>query len=38
MPGVTSDVINNPYHHWTKSLRKEQLQQQLDFYQKRYNQ
>jgi len=38
MPGVTSDVMNNPYHQWTKGLSKEQLQQQLDFYKKRYNQ
>jgi hypothetical protein len=38
MPGVTSDVMNNPYDQWTKGLSKEQLQQQLDFYKKRYNQ
>jgi hypothetical protein len=37
MPGVTSDVMNNPYHQWTKGLSKEQLQQQLDFYKRRYN-
>jgi hypothetical protein len=28
---------SNPYHQWTKGLRKEQLHQQLDFYKKRYN-
>ena len=38
LPGVTADVMNSPYHQWTKGLSKEQLQQQLDFYQKRYNQ
>jgi len=37
MPGVTSEVMNNPYHQWTKGLSKEQFQQQLDFYKKRYN-
>jgi hypothetical protein len=37
MPGVTSEVINSPYHQWTKGLSKEQIQQQLDFYKKRYN-
>jgi len=30
-PGVTADVMNSPYHPWTKGLSKEQLQQQLDF-------
>jgi len=38
LPGVTADVMNSPYHQWTKGLTKEQLQQQLDFYKKRYNQ
>lgn len=38
LPGVTSDVLDNPYHRWTKGLSKEQIQQQLDFYKKRYNQ
>jgi len=38
MPGVTSEVMSNPYHQWTKGLSKEQLQLQLDFYKKRYNQ
>ena len=38
LPGVTSDVMNSPYHRWTQGLSKEQLQQQLDFYKKRYNQ
>ncbi len=37
-PGVTADVMNSPYHQWTKGLSKEQLQQQLEFYKKRYNQ
>jgi hydroxylamine dehydrogenase len=38
LPGVSADVMNSPYHQWTKGLSKEQLQQQLDFYRKRYNQ
>ena len=38
LPGVTSDVMNNRYHQWTKALSKEQLQQHLDFYKKKYNQ
>ena len=38
LPGVTSDVMNSPYHQWTKGLSKEQIQQQLEFYKKRYNQ
>jgi hypothetical protein len=38
LPGVTADVMNRPYHQWTKGLSKEQLQQQLDFYKKKYNQ
>jgi hypothetical protein len=38
LPGVTGDVMNSPYHQWTKGLSKEQLQQQLDFYKKKYNQ
>ena len=35
LPGITSDVMNSPYHRWTQGLSKEQLQQQLDFYKKR---
>jgi hydroxylamine dehydrogenase len=38
LPGVSSDVMNSPYHQWTKGLSKEQIQQQLEFYKKRYNQ
>jgi cytochrome c551/c552 len=38
LPGVSADVMNSPYHQWTKGLSKEQLQQQLDFYKKKYNQ
>ena len=37
-PGVTADVMKSPYHQWTKGLSKEQIQQQLEFYKKRYNQ
>ncbi len=38
LPGVTAEVMNSPYHQWAKGLSKEQLQQQLEFYKKRYNQ
>ena len=38
LPGVTQAVMNSPYHQWTKGLSKEQLQEELDFYKKRYNQ
>ena len=36
MPGVAADVLNNDYHRWKQGLTKEQLQQQLEFYKKRY--
>ena len=38
MPGVTTEVMNSPYHQWTKGLTKEQIQQQIEFYKKKYNQ
>ena len=38
MPGVTADVMNSDYHKWTKGLTKDQIQQQVDFYKKRYQQ
>lgn len=38
MPGVAADIMNSPYHQWTKGLSKEQIQQQIDFYKKKYNQ
>ncbi len=38
LPGVSADAMNSPYHQWAKGLSKEQLQQQLEFYKKRYNQ
>jgi len=38
MPGVTAEVMNSDYHKWTKGLTPEQIQQQLEFYKKRYNQ
>ncbi len=38
MPGVTKDVMESPYHSWTKGLTKEQIQQQIEFYKNRYNQ
>ena len=38
MSGVTSEIMNSPYHKWTKGLSKEQIQQQIDFYKQKYNQ
>ena len=38
MPGVTTEVMNSPYHAWTKGLTKEQIQQQIEFYKQKYNQ
>ena len=38
MPGVTTEVMNSPYHQWTKGLTKEQIQQQIEFYKRKYNQ
>ena len=38
MPGGTTDVMNSDYHKWTKGLTKDQLQQQIDFYEQRYKQ
>ncbi len=38
MPGVTREVMATDYHKWKKGLTPEQLQQQLEFYKKRYNQ
>jgi hypothetical protein len=38
MPGVTADVMKSDYHKWTQGLTPEQIQQQIEFYKKRYNQ
>ena len=38
MPGVTKNVADSPDNQWTKGLSKEQIQQQIDYYKKRYNQ
>ena len=38
MPGVTADVMKSDFHKWTAGLSKEALQQQIEFYKKRYNQ
>jgi hydroxylamine dehydrogenase len=38
MPGVTKGVMATDYHKWKQGLTPEQLQQQLEFYKKRYNQ
>ncbi len=36
MPGVTAEMVKNDYHSWKRGLTQEQIQQQLDFYRKRY--
>ena len=38
MPGITADLMKSDYHKWTAGLNKEQLEQQLEFYKKRYKQ
>ena len=38
MPGVTKDVVDSPDNQWIKGLSKEEIQQQIDYYKKRYNQ
>ncbi|HYL93560.1 MAG TPA: multiheme c-type cytochrome [Alphaproteobacteria bacterium] len=35
-PGVTAEVMNTDYHKWRKGLSKEEIQQQIDFYKRRY--
>jgi hypothetical protein len=32
------DVMKSDYHKWTQGLTPEQIQQQIEFYKKRYNQ
>ncbi len=36
MPGVTSEIAKSDYHSWRRGLTREQIQQQIDFYRKRY--
>jgi hypothetical protein len=38
LPGVTETVLSMPEHEWKKGMSKEQLQQTIDFYAKRYGQ
>lgn len=38
MPGVTADVMKTEFHRWTAGLSPEQIQQQIEFYKKRYKQ
>jgi len=38
LPGVTTDLLKNDYHRWKQGLTKEQIQEQLEFYRKRYEQ
>ena len=37
-PGVTKEVVNSPDNIWLKGLSKQQIQQEIDYYKKRYNQ
>ena len=38
MPGVADDVMQSDYHKWKQGLTPEQIQQQIEFYKKRYGQ
>ena len=38
LPGVTTEVMNQPEHQWTKGLTPEERKQIQEFYQKRYQQ
>ncbi len=38
LPGVTSDLMKSPDNTWIKGLTPEMIQQQIDYYKKRYNQ
>jgi hypothetical protein len=37
-PGVTAEVMKSDYHKWHGGLTPEQIQEQIEFYKKRYNQ
>ncbi len=37
-PGITGDLMKSDDHKWTSGLSKEQLEQQIEFYKKRYKQ
>ncbi|MGC9224190.1 MAG: multiheme c-type cytochrome [Terracidiphilus sp.] len=37
-PGITKDLVNSPDNIWLKGISKEQIQQEIDYYKKRYNQ
>jgi hydroxylamine dehydrogenase len=36
LPGVSSEILKSDYHRWKQGLTKEQIQEQLEFYRKRY--
>ena len=38
MPGVTAEVLKTDFHKWKAGLTPEQIQQQIEFYKKRYKQ
>ena len=37
-PGITAELMKSDYHKWSGGLTPEQIQQQIDFYKKRYKQ
>ena len=37
-PGITADLMKSDYHKWSGGLTPEQIQQQIEFYKKRYKQ
>jgi len=38
MPGVTDDAMKSEFHRWRAGLTPEQIQQEIEFYKKRYQQ
>ncbi len=38
LPGVTAEVMKSDFHKWMSGLTPEQIQQQIEFYKKRYKQ
>jgi len=38
VPGITSDLMKSDYHKWVEGLTREQIEQQIEFYKKRYGQ
>jgi hypothetical protein len=38
MPGIAREVLKGDYHKWTEGLAPQQIEEQLEFYRKRYQQ